>query len=274
MKEDITPAEQVKVDAQIAKGPFIADWMVKAVTTSLPHLTSEDTIRQALKESGGSVDGAVSTLMEDPPSAPGTPGSFSQSGSSSIERDLDSDDEEIYGPNKRQNRTIRATKTSKKVKEAREKREAELQAIPTIELTKPESDAASDIVEIAGHNPSKFKAEDDEYIAPSGDDASEYSASSHSQSVAASTPPPTRTQQPKIILRTKTSQRQHGPTAKKPRARDIKEMKKAAQKQARKERARKDSQPTPQLAKSTINVNTKRSSPPMEQVIGMKTLYI
>jgi OTU domain-containing protein 3 len=100
--------------------------MVNSVTTSLPFLANNETIRKALYDNNGSIDAAVSQLLDEPSSNPSsnpsTPGSFrsvtsSQSGSSSIERDADSDDEdEIWGPNKRQNRKIKAMKRISKSK--------------------------------------------------------------------------------------------------------------------------------------------------------------
>jgi hypothetical protein len=97
--------------------------MVNSVTTSLPFLANDATIRKALYDNNGSIDAAVSQLLDEPSSTPSTPGSYaslsSQSGNSSIERDADSDDEdEAWGPNKRQNRKIRAMKRkSKEIKE-------------------------------------------------------------------------------------------------------------------------------------------------------------
>lgn len=118
----ITPEAEAAAKAKSDHGPYIADWMVNSVTTSLPFLANNETIRKALYDNNGSIDAAVSQLLDEPSSTPSTPGSFrsvtsSQSGSSSIERDADSDDEdEIWGPNKRQNRKIKAMKQISKSK--------------------------------------------------------------------------------------------------------------------------------------------------------------
>jgi OTU domain-containing protein 3 len=95
--------------------------MIKSVTTSLPFLANDETIRKALYDNNGNVDAAVSQLLDEPSSTPSTPGSYSsQSGSSSVERDADSDDEEeVWGPNKRKNRKIRALKRKEKEKEVK-----------------------------------------------------------------------------------------------------------------------------------------------------------
>ncbi|KAE9371261.1 cysteine proteinase, partial [Stipitochalara longipes BDJ] len=120
----VTPQDEaVAAKAAAGQGPYIAEWMVNAVTTSLPFLAANDTtIRKALYDNNGNIDAAVSALMDEPSSTPSTPGSFrsvasSQSGASSIERDAESDDEdEIWGPNKRQNRKVKAIKRATKSK--------------------------------------------------------------------------------------------------------------------------------------------------------------
>lgn len=65
-----------------------------------------DTVRKMIDEGSGSVGDVISLLDHDKSTTPST------QGSSSVERDLDSDDEEpIRGPNKRQDRRLsRATK--------------------------------------------------------------------------------------------------------------------------------------------------------------------
>ena len=266
---------------------------MKSVSSSLPHLAfDQETIRRTLEEHGGRVNDAVDQLLGAEYSTPGTPGSLSQSGSSSIERDQDSDEDEIYGPNKRQNRRMsRATKALRKEQEKRERREADLQAIPTIELIQPDAVITTELTTQSHEtaikpdtHKTKQDDDDDEYIAASddeadddvrpdvddNDEASEYSTTSVSQS----TEPPSTSQRPqqRVILHTKSMQKQFGPQRKRITTAQRKELKKAAQKQARKESRRNNSQR--QLATSTININVKRDSPPMDQVIGMKTLYI
>lgn len=97
--------------------------MITSVTTSLPFLADNETIRKALYDNNGNIDAAVSQLLDEPSSTPSTPGSYSsQSGNSSIERDADSDDEdEVWGPNKRQIRKIKAMKKKEKANEIKAK---------------------------------------------------------------------------------------------------------------------------------------------------------
>jgi OTU domain-containing protein 3 len=299
----------------------IQDWMIKNIMTATPHLfLDEATIRKKLEENGGQLDTTLSKLLDSGylSSNPPSPGSYSQSGSSSIERDVDSDDDGIYAPNKRQNRRMsRASKTSRKSNCLATNIDFDLQAIPTIELTEPDSqissklpppsrlpplsqlpvkselpEPSSDVEEAMTDEPTARKTKkvrDEDDWAPSDDDnedefkpdddndaASTYSASSSSAFVSFGTTPPQQRITIKLNTRTnKSMQKQHGPQKKKPSARERKDLKKAAQKQARKE-SKRNNATLPQLAASTtsINQNRNRDSPPMEQVIGMKTLYI
>lgn len=294
----------------------IQDWMIMNIMTATPHLAlDEAAIRKKLEENGGNLDVTLSKLLDSGylSSNPPSPGSYSQSGSSSIERDADSDDDETYGPNKRQNRRMsRASKASRKSNDLPTSIDPDLHAIPTIELTEPDSQTSSKLPPpsrlpaltplpvkseppeisggvdefMCGEIPARKtkKVQNDDDWAPSDDGnededndaASSYSASSRSASVSfGSTPPPRITI--KLNARTNNSmQKQHGPQRKKPSARERKDLKKAAQKQARKE-SKRNNATQPQLATSTttsINQNRNRNSPPMEQVMGMKTLYI
>jgi hypothetical protein len=86
-------------------------WKIKAVTGFLPHLIDQAAIIKALEESRGNINSAVGRLLdaEYTSSQPSTPFGLSSAGSSSVERDSDSDDDEIYRPNKRQNRSVKTT---------------------------------------------------------------------------------------------------------------------------------------------------------------------
>jgi hypothetical protein len=86
-------------------------WKIKAVTGFLPHLIDQAAIIKALEESRGNINSAVGRLLdaEYSSSQPSTPFGLSSAGSSSVERDSDSDDDEIYRPSKRQNRSMKTT---------------------------------------------------------------------------------------------------------------------------------------------------------------------
>jgi len=284
--------------ANAARNTVIHDWMVKSVMTALPDLANEEIIRNALVENYGNVDNAVTYLMDlQYSSNPPTPGSLSpsQSGGSSIERDYDSDEDEIYGPNKRQNRHIRASKPSTKEKK---------HIIPTIELTQPDAKMSNEVpIEILQPSPMKPSVHnlmhfDDSIGASDGDDefkledsASEYDVSSRSPSVDPVNPRP----RARVILRTKgikgvetnldsqnsqSSQESQNKKIRGPKtnpkthttARQRKADKKAAQKKASNERKRAQGQGQNQgkLQPSTSNIT--RVSPPMEKVLQLGKL--
>ena len=260
------------------------------VQSSLPTPLDESVIRQAIKQHRGDIDRVVSDFLDAQyySSAPGTPGSLSESGNSSIEREQDSDDEDVISPNKRRNLSIR--ERSKAVDEYH-RRAAERRVIPSLEVTAPDvtgsHHASPDIPALQNIRHSSDVAS----IATSEDDAhSEYTAStsSRAQSVALGTTPP----RPRIILRTASQkaklERQRQRTAsqeptssndqpssgalqkpKKMTARDRIAMKKAAQKQQAKERKQGKNKPE-KLTDSTGNV--KKESPPMDKVLSLGTL--
>lgn len=114
---EVIDAETAGAKTKSDPAPYIADWMIKNVTSSLPFLANDAAIRKALTDNGGNIDRAVNQLLDEPSSTPSTPDGYlsSQSGNSSIERDVDSDDEdEIWGPNKRQSRKVRVIKPMKR----------------------------------------------------------------------------------------------------------------------------------------------------------------
>ncbi|KAI9679344.1 MAG: hypothetical protein M1817_005364 [Caeruleum heppii] len=86
--------------------PFVAPWMIKAVTNSLPYLADPALIQRTLEEHGGSIDNAVSKLLDREESA-SVSSSQSQATSSSVERDPDSEDEaQMSGPIKKRDRRL------------------------------------------------------------------------------------------------------------------------------------------------------------------------
>lgn len=84
------------MNAELANFTYVKPWMVDEVVRSLPFLTDRAAIEKALQDYKGNVDNAVSSLMPE--------SSQSSGGSSSIERDADSDEEKEQKPTKKQNR--------------------------------------------------------------------------------------------------------------------------------------------------------------------------
>ena len=84
------------MNAELANYTYVKPWMVDEVMRSLPFLTDRAAIEKALQDYRGNVDNAVSSLMPE--------SSQSSGGSSSIERDADSEEDMEQKPTKRQNR--------------------------------------------------------------------------------------------------------------------------------------------------------------------------
>ncbi|KAI4273660.1 MAG: hypothetical protein L6R38_006289 [Xanthoria sp. 2 TBL-2021] len=115
--ESVEAATEAK--EQLAKGPYIAPWMIDAVITSQPYLSDRMIIQKKLENASGSVDAVVSNLI-DAQQASSSPSS--EYGSSSIEREQDSEDEEVVGPKKKQDRRLsRASRAAAKEKEEQRK---------------------------------------------------------------------------------------------------------------------------------------------------------
>ncbi|TVY33610.1 hypothetical protein LSUB1_G007525 [Lachnellula subtilissima] len=262
---------------------------------AMPDLANEEVIKSALIENHGNVNNAVSYLMEFQYSSyPSTPGSFSPSnsdGSISIQRDSDG----------------RAMKALPKRRDQQEETKLELNVIPTIELTQPDAEKA-DCVSTQIYQPTPLRAAHDltkdnkSVIASDGDDEfrpedSASEVSSRSPSVNPANPCP----RPKIILnnnRKKTgnvikhashiyqapqssSQSSQdasyttNPPGSNPKsritARQRKDDKKHAQKQAAKERKRSKSEG---LEPEPSTSNLKHVSPPMEKVLCVGNMIV
>lgn len=98
-----------------ANGEINADpLMVKQVIDFLPHIIDEDAIIKALLQTKGNINDAVSKLLDADyiSSQSTTPATISSPGSVSIERDSETEDDDISPPSKRQNRSVTAETTT------------------------------------------------------------------------------------------------------------------------------------------------------------------
>lgn len=88
--------------------PYVSPWKVEVVIDCFPNLSADvPNVQRMIEECKGNVDDVISKLVEtDEQSSTSSAG-----GSSSVEREVDSDDEEpIRGPNKRQDRRLSRAK--------------------------------------------------------------------------------------------------------------------------------------------------------------------
>ncbi|MCJ1465041.1 hypothetical protein MMC07_003656 [Pseudocyphellaria aurata] len=97
-------AEAEKAEKKkLSSAPHVLPWKVNIVTKSLPYGTDRKEIIKTIEDCGGNVDAALSRLLDSDERSSAS----SARASSSVEREVDSDDEEpIRGPKKRQDRRL------------------------------------------------------------------------------------------------------------------------------------------------------------------------
>lgn len=237
--------------------------MVNAVTTSLPFLADPSTIRRTLEECKGSVNDAVSKLLDAEEG-----GSLSTQESSSVEREPDSDDEDLDMPNKRRDRRMsRATRNKTR-----------------------DPDHRQALSKLATHNSSQ------ESVASAESEASSFEDTSRQGSIITTdadvieikqenSMPPETVSKPTIRIKLnppKPPDRSHSSVqhrqsyAARMTARDRKDIKKQAQKAARRERqqAATKGHSTSTAIKSGLTLRSKgiTRTPPIES--NFVTLYI
>lgn len=238
--QPLSPEEEQRRREKLARTSCVQQWMVDSVTTSLPHLADTQAIMKAIQDARGDVNTAVSKLLDAERSSPST------QGSSSIEREPDSDDEELGGPKKRQDR--RLSKASKAVIRMNMHRRREMLLKATAQNGSQESltSIGTHSVVPRGTTVIEIPNSDDEWHYESSYKG-EYNLSSSASSSGNESPQqkiPTRVKinfnPSKSESRSfgKTKQNQTGPQQRRgPSAREKKDIKKKAQKTARKERA-------------------------------------
>lgn len=234
--------------------------MVDVVSESLPYLADRAMIQRTLEECKGSIDNAVSKLLD----AEERWSVSSGQGSSSVEREQDSDDDELSGPNKKQDRRFsRATQTAMKESEAHRRRNLALRPkhskpmkpnndIPHKEDEKEEKFPKyedSDETEEEDWRDTTFKDSDNTSTSASASTASDYSSTTESR--PKSNGVKLKLSQPKREIPSTTpttfpsnnnnststpQHKHHDPKSKRLTQRDKKDLKKAAQKAAQKER--------------------------------------
>ncbi|KAL8680754.1 MAG: hypothetical protein Q9186_003042 [Xanthomendoza sp. 1 TL-2023] len=115
--ESVEAATEAK--EQLAKGPYIAPWMIDTVIASQSYLSDPAIIQKKLESANGDIDTVVSNLID---AEQASSNASSEYGSSSIEREHDSDDEEVLGPKKKQDRRLsRVSRAAHKEKEEQRK---------------------------------------------------------------------------------------------------------------------------------------------------------
>ena len=253
----MSPEAEKEQKEKLAKTPYVLPWMVNLVMQSLPYLADRATIQKTLEECKGNVDNAVSKLLD----AEERGSTSSAQESSSVEREPDSDEENLSGPNKKQDRRLsRATRTMLKEKEEQKKHELAVRLKtsdkasptndpPTLPRQPPTQSVKEDVEETEEedweHDPTYRDSES------ASASASDYSTASKPRAngirLKLSQPKRENDKDPPVsedshpangvnIGGGRTQQRQPGPKQKRPTQRDKRDMKKLAQKAAAKER--------------------------------------
>lgn len=231
--------------------------------SSLPFLIDQQTIKHALEKCKGNVNNAVSMLIDQDEA-----GSISSTQeSSSVERDYDSDDDQIWGPNKRANRSRIQRATRNLMKDSQQRRvEMAARLAKNDGSQESVSRAVADLEIPDSKENSPAPCEDEDEWVPSANETPEMFASRG----------PTRL---KINLNTskvgKTQVRHQGP---RPRthvtARDRAAAKKRKQKEDRRLRALQEGAPGQENLPILAKVEPKPSSTPNLVEGHLKTLYI
>lgn len=245
---------------------YIEPYKIKIVQSSLPFLSDQQTIKHALEKCKGNVNNAVSMLLDQDEA-----GSISSTQeSSSVERDYDSDDDQIWGPNKRANRS-RIQRAAKNLMKDSQQRRVEMAA----RLAK--NDGSQESVS-RGVAELEIPDSKENSPAPPGDE-DEWVASGNETPDMLANKGPTRL---KINLNPskvgKTQIRSQGP---RPRAhvtaRDRMAAKKRKQKEDRKQRALQETTPGQENLPNAANLDVKPSSTSTQPAIvegHLRTLYI
>ncbi len=275
--------------------PRIVPWMIEMVKSSLPYLADNATIKKAL-ETCPTVDDAVTKLLDAEESSSCV---SSAQGSSSIEREHDSDDDALHGPNKKRDRRLsRATRSVVHDKEQRVRNTAS--KLPTVDASQSSSVSVASVGSCAAVD-SKNASEPTTKLrananSDAGDDSdwhpSSLQASASHSRVPSPAPrkgpsrlkinPPKAVQTPSDVQPSsrRTQQKQPGPQKRGPTARDKKDIKKTAQKAARKERAQADAAASkvadvkPVTAAGSLPILTKGKTAGPAVVTGMRTVYV
>jgi len=257
--------------------PVIDVQMMKIVRSSLPHYVDDEVIAKTLKECRGNINNTVDKLLEVDEER------STSSQQSSIDRDFDSSDDNAHTPSKKQDRRLsRATKTALRAKQDVRKQRIALK----LETYGDSLDSLLTVHTPPPISPQKrasaaLDSDDDDYCsAPALKDGDTSSGSEYSVPVA---PVPSVTgiklrlsTKPQLASQVKveaTPEPVAKPVAKRIPARDVKVMKKQAQKNAAKERKQANVANSKKArAPDTAPGATSSTHPTMTS--GIRTLYI
>lgn len=263
--------EEQRQREKLAQTPHVLPWQIDVVSKSLPYLADKPTIKRALEAANGDVNVAVSNMLDEQEYG----STSSQQESSSVERDHDSDDDMHDAPNKKQDR--RMSRASKAQRARSKESKHALSRLATYDGSQesvgswesenssiPEPSQQSTFTQPAEIEGIEPRVKDE------GSTSASRSESPAKPSIRLKLHPP---KPPAPLQRVgKTQQLQPGPRL---TARDRKDIKKQAQKAARKERqqaaTRSGRTQSPSKAGLALRQKGMTETPPVET---LRTLYI
>jgi len=229
--------EEEAQKARLISAGVVQPWQIELVEKSLPFLTDRATIKRAIADCKGNINNAVSKLIDSDERR--SPSSTQES--SSIERDPDSDEESIYGPNKRRNQRLINRAAHDIVKARRAMAMVDRLNASNGSDESLDSTAAQIAESFASSSPAPISSEfstinDEEWVPSQTED--EVNSSNFADSKNG--PIRLKINPPKTAI-AKTHVRQQGPQRRRLiSAREKKELAKKAQKTARKQRQQAD----------------------------------
>lgn len=274
----LSPEQERRQQEKLAQTPHVLPWQIEVVEKSLPYLADKPTIKRAIEAARGNLNNAVDALLE----AEENGSTSSHVESSSVERDHDSDDESHEAPNKKQDR--RMSRASRVQKERSKDTRHALSQLSTFDGSR-ESFGSFDSEASSQPDSSQHST----ITQPTSVDDRDAIVKNHNCTQTPTISDPSEAPPPKavprlklhgprkppddVLQRGKTSQKQSGPRV---TARDRKDIKKQAQKAARKERHQADGKHNqrtepPSSAGLALRAKGLTGTPPVET---LRTLYI
>lgn len=297
----LSPETEAAQKKKLAATPYAQEWQIDVVMKSLPFLTDKATIRKALEECKGSIDNAVSSLLDED-----SGNQSSAQESSSIEREPESDEDDIYGPNKSRSRRTGRPDTHDSVTSASRTSSTNRNLLKpkshkkrlASKLASQECSLASESSQVSCTSQQTDRLTTSSAPSPATDESSDSDSSSKQESDAEPIvappspkapssprkgpvrirltmpkPPPEMEEAAANMHAGKTAQKQIGPQSRKMSARDKKDMKKQAQKAARRERQQQQAQESPTTTR-TLPIMTKSNPTSPSLDAGIKILYV
>lgn len=265
--------EQMQMD-KLAQTPHVLPWQIDVVSASLPYLADKPTIKRALEATKGNIDAAVSSLLD----AENDGSASSHQGSSSVERDHDESDENSHnGPNKKQDRRLsRASRTQKNRSHDTTHALSKLATLDGSQETFASWESESSLSSAAdlsqnSNAPNSTQTSFDDSCIVVKQEASKASSDAPAKPIPRLKLLPPRPPDASQQRNNKSQQRQNGPRI---TARDRKDIKKQAQKAARKERQQAAGQSgleNPTQVKLSLRAKGVTERPPVDT---LRTLYI